>query len=128
MSQNKNGVRKLNDELYYSFQGMCREFLKDDGRKIVDDVIRTLTKFKIFNKVSSIVGEEQTRKHAYLLSDWGKELIPKDKYVYDKNRRYYFDRETSHKLIKIYTRYKKEDTPFNKWRNIVIEELNCKDV
>lgn len=120
MSEKKvTGIKVFDGIEYYSFQGICRLYLGGDGRLIVDDFVRTLTKLGIFNKESKRYVNRVHYKYKLtgLLSGFleGNYII----YGSPSTQKIYFNDVASELLVRIYKTYKEEEPPINKWEEMI---------
>ena len=124
MSKSNVNVVIVNGEEYCGFTAICRTYMGNDGRAIVDDFLRLLTKLDIFDK--------ETRKYKsktfynYMLKEWFAEHI-EGQYIADgapSKRKFYFNREACELLVEIYKTYKAEEPSFGQWREMIERVIN----
>lgn len=119
MSKKVTGVKVFEGENYYSFQGICREFIGNDGRLVVDDFVRVLTKLGIFKKIKR---ECVSRNHyQYLLTDKLSDLLEGNYIIQGSpsTQRLYFNNIASELLFEIYNTYKREQPPIKQWDKMI---------
>lgn len=119
MSKKVTGVRLFEGEEYYSFQGICREFIGNDGRAVVDDFLRVLTKLGIFKKRRR---ECISRKHyQYILTDKLSNILEGNYILHGSpsTQRLYFNNISSELLFEIYNTYKREQPPIKQWDKMI---------
>lgn len=119
MSKKVTGVKVFEGENYYSFQGICREFIGNDGRLVVDDFVRVLTKLGIFKKIKR---ECVSRNHyQYLLTDKLSDLLDGNYIIQGSpsTQRLYFNNIASELLFDIYNTYKREQPPIKQWGKMI---------
>lgn len=124
MSKKVTGVKVFEGEEYYSFQGICREFIGNDGRLVVDDFLRVLTKLGIFKKIKR---ECVSRNHyQYLLTDKLSDLLEGNYIIQGSpsTQRLYFNNIASELLFEIYNTYKREQPPIKKWDEMIENVIN----
>lgn len=124
MSKSNINVKIVNGEEFCGFTAICKTYMGNGGRVIVDDFVRVLTKLNIFEK--EVKKYESKTYYNYLLKDWFAEHI-ENQYIVTgapSRRKVYFNQDSCELLVEIYRTYKDEEPAFEQWDSMVKRVIN----